>query len=391
VVIGVLGHRIDDLPNARIQEIKDAPVVIAAARLLPQLRTYNPHVVAIAPRLYETLASVDLTAGAVIVASGDPGFFGITRVLTTLVDRDRLRIHPGPSSVSVAFARAALPWDDALVVSAHGRPLNGALAEARNHPKVAFLLSPENPPERLAAALCAEGRDEDTMIVAENLGDDDERISISNPAEVAKGRYSPLSVGIVLAKDAPAIASHATLRFGLPEQQFVHRDAMITKAELRAVILSKLELPSSGRFVDIGAGSGSVSVEVARVAPQLDVVAIDIDPLAIEHVEENAARFEVKLSAVLGNAHTLVPSYAPFDRAFVGGGGIELLRLAVQHCAPGGVVVASFAAIDRAAAAATILGSMIELSVARARRLPDGTHRLVGDNPTFVAWGVVSR
>lgn len=387
IVIGVVGNRLDDLPPARLGELRAAPVVIGAARFRNEVLALNPNFIPIAPRLYDTLAAADLSRGAVVIASGDPGFFGATRVLAGLVGPERLRIHPGPSSVAVAFARLGLPWDDAVVVSAHGRPLDEAIAAAGTNPKVAYLLSPENPAQVLGAALEQLGRGGDAMVVAERLGHLDERITGATVSEIATGSFDPLAVAIVLRAECSPIASAKGISFGAPEEGFAHRNAMITKAELRAVVLSKLDLPSAGRMLDIGAGSGSVGIEAATLAPGVQVVAIESDQKAVEHIRENAARFGVDLTIAEGPAEELVPAYAPFDRAFVGGGGIEVLRSAIRHCHSGGVVVASFASLDRAAAAASLLGELVEVSVARGVTLPDGGIRLRAENPTFVAWG----
>ncbi|MDA8386386.1 MAG: precorrin-6y C5,15-methyltransferase (decarboxylating) subunit CbiE [Actinomycetota bacterium] len=387
ILIGVLGSRLGDLPAARLRDIAEAPVVLGSSRLRSEVLALNPHFVQIAPRMQETLEKTDLSGGAVVLTSGDPGFFGATRLLAAIVGSENLRIHPGPSSASVAFARIGLPWDDAVVVSAHGRSLDDAVAAAGLSPKVAYLLSPENTAQRLAAELSRLGRGDDTMVVAERLGDDDERITTATVAEIATGSYDPLAVGIVLKAGGHPVPPRKGLSFGAGERHFAHRDAMITKAELRAVVLSKLELPEKGRLLDIGAGSGSVGIEAATLQPALEVVAIESSPGAIALIRENAARFGAGITIASGKAEELIAAYAPFERAFVGGGGLDVLRMAATNCSAGGVVVATFASLDRAAEATSLLGSLVEVSVARGVRLPDGGVRLKAENPTFVVWG----
>ncbi|MGC8480735.1 MAG: precorrin-6y C5,15-methyltransferase (decarboxylating) subunit CbiE [Acidimicrobiales bacterium] len=388
IVVGVSG-RIADLPNSRIQEIIDAPIVVGAPRLKTQVDELNARFVPISPRMRETLESLNLEGGGVVLASGDPGFFGATRLLATIFGTERLRIHPAPSSVALAFARCAIPWDDAVVVSAHGRPLSDAIAKGANATKAAYLLSPENPPERLAQELVRLGYAPSGMVVAERLGEPDEAVIKTTVAEAAMGRFDPLSVAIVLSQPQGAVAPNKSLAFGAPDENFVHRDGMITKSEIRAVILSKLALPRSGRLLDIGAGSGSVGIEVSLLSPALDVIAIDSDFQAIAQIKTNAVRQGANITAAHGDAQDLIPAYAPFDRAFVGGGGLDTLRLAIAHCSPGGIIVASYAAIDRAAEAASLLGSLVEVSISRGVRLPDGGTRLQAQNPTFVTWGTV--
>ena len=133
---------------------------------------------------------------------------------------------------------------------------------------------------------------------------------------------------------------------------------------------------------DVGAGSGSVALECADLAPSLDVYALERSP---KELRANARGTAVRV--VEGDAPDALADLPDPDRVFVGGGGLDVLDAAARRLRPGGRVVASYAAIDRAAAAAEHLGHLVEVSVSRGARLPDGSFRLAAENPVFVAWG----
>ncbi len=331
--------------------------------------------------LAEVLDAVAAEDGTVcVLASGDPGFFGIVRPLAERFGPGALEVHPAPSSVSLAFARLGLPWDDAVVVSAHGRPLPDAVAIAASVDKAAVLVSPENTPQALGRALLDAGATHTGVAVCSRLGLDDEQVERTDLAGLAGGTWDPLSVVVLF--HGTGVAALKSLAFGRSDDVYRHRAGMITKAELRAVVLSKLQLPNTGVLWDVGAGSGSVALECAAVAPGLDVYAVDRD---LTELNANARRSTVRV--VGGEAPAALDRLPDPDRVFVGGGGLDVLEAVCSRMRPGGRIVATFAALDRAAAAAERLGHLTQVSLARGRRLPDGSFRLAAENPVFVTWG----
>jgi len=318
--------------------------------------------------------------GVCVLASGDPGFFGIVRPLAERFGPDALEVHPSPSSVALAFARLGLPWDDAAVVSAHGRPLEEAVARVLQADKVAVLVSPENTPAALGRALLDEGASHTGIAVCSRLGLSDERVAHTDLIGLANGDWDPLSVVVFVHGDG--VAATKTLAFGLPDETYAHRAGMITKAEVRAVVLSKLQLPATGVVWDVGAGSGSVALECAAVAPEVDVYAIERDA-----TELRANAVDRPVHVVNGEAPAAFVDLPDPDRVFVGGGGMDVLDAARARVRHGGRVVAAYAALDRAAAAAERLGHLTQVSIARGARLPDGSFRLAAENPVFVVWG----
>jgi precorrin-6Y C5,15-methyltransferase (decarboxylating) len=382
-VVGVSGG--EPVGKEARAAIEAATVVAGAPRLLGTLAPLGARTLPIDGPLTDVVDALGRERGSVcVLASGDPGFFGIVRMLAERFGPERLDVHPAPSSVSLAFARLGLPWDDAAVVSAHGRSLADAALRAARHPKVAVLVSPDTPPEALGRELIALGASHRRAGVCSRLGEPDERVDVVTLAELASGSFDPMSVVVLL--DGDEVAHAPTLEWGRSERHFTARDGLVTKAEVRAVALGKLALPDAGVVWDVGAGSGSVAIEVAALVPGLRVIAIERRADDAARIRANANAHGVTIEVVRGEAPDVLDSLPGPDRAFVGGGGADVLGAVLARLRPGGRVVATFAALDRAAAAYERLGNLVVVSVARGKPLGGGV-RLDAENPVFVAWG----
>ena len=425
-VVGIGDDRVDALCPEGRQALADADVVAGGRRLLalwsswlgspgaaPAGRADTVEIGADTAALARAVRheAVDNGRKVCVLASGDPGFFGVVRALLRVLDRRSLRVLPAPSSVSTAFARLGLPWDDAVVVSAHGRPLAEALRVLRVARKAAVLTSPESPPQSVGAALLDAGASADLVAVCSRLGSGEERVVELSLDELAGGRFDSLSVVVLLGPagrplcgwepsgtdaagggdltgggDVAGVSDRA-LAWGTPEEAFSHRRHMVTKSEVRSVVLGKLALPARGVLWDVGAGSGSVAVECASLRPGLVVIAVEAHAETAARISANALATGVSVHVVAGSAPEALFDLPAPDRAFVGGGGLGVLDAVRARLGEGGRVVATFAALDRAAAAAERLGNLVEVSVGRGERLPDGGWRLAAQNPVFVAWG----
>lgn len=392
-VIGVAGGA---LAPGGAQRLATAALVAGGERQLAAHAPPGVPRVRLAGDLEPALAEMAHARGPVaVLASGDPGFFGIVRRLARRFGGERLEVLPAPSSVALAFARAGLPWDDALVVSAHGRMPRAAVAAARAHPKVAVLTEPGFTPADLARALC--GGPFRRMLVAERLGEPAERVTRGVPAQIARMRFADPNVALVI-DPARAVGPkqagwppRTPAGWALPEERFEHRDGMITKAEVRALALARLG-PGAGDLVwDVGAGSGSVAVECARLGAA--AIAVDRDPAACDRIRANAAAHGVDVQVVEGEAPATLEPLPDPDAVFVGGGGRQLAAVLEGAAARARrAVVVALATVERVAMATERLragGLEVEAVMLQASRLrPLGAgHRLEAANPVFVAWG----
>ncbi|MFD7698435.1 precorrin-6y C5,15-methyltransferase (decarboxylating) subunit CbiE [Streptomyces caelestis] len=335
----------------------------------------------------------------VVLASGDPGFFGIVRALAERFGPERLDVRPGVSSVAAAFARVGLPWDDAVVVSAHGRDPRTAVHLCRARPKVAVLTGPGAGPAELGAALRDTGR---VLVVASALGSAEERVERVTPAEAAVRDWGP-AVSVVLCLDeARALGPVGTVAGGaggpagwaLDGAGFDHRDSMVTTFEVRALALARLG-PRPGELVwDVGAGSGSVAVECARLGAA--VTAVEKAPDGVERVRADAAAHGVDVRVVHGAAPDVLAGLDEDpDAVFVGGGGRALPAI-VTACARRArrTVVVAVAAPDRVPAvreALTDAGLSCDGVLLRSSRLaplPGDVTRPAAAHPVFLLWGI---
>ena len=356
-----------------------------------------------------------------VLASGDPGFFGIVRVLTARGAAPA--VIPAVSSVALAFARLGMPWDDALVLSAHGRDPRPVLAAALGAAKAAILTAPgpEAGPLSFIPALRAAGR---SVYVAECLGGPGERITNVTSGNITSGFADPnlvitfeprprqneehpqentggpsgaaaehrWAVGAFPPGTGPRwMAGHpgAPPGWALMENAFAHRDSMITKAEVRALVLARLG-PGPGRTIwDIGAGSGSVAVECARFGAH--VIAVEADPAQCACIRANAAAHGVAVQVTQGRAPQALSGVLPADAVFVGGGDDTVLA-AVLATRPLRVVV-GLASVDRVRGVRDLLTEQgydaegTALQASRLAPLPSGSVRLSAANPVFVLWG----
>lgn len=400
-VVGVADDRFELLsPEAR-RALVGAAVVVGARRDLALWRSW-PSTARSTAETLETDGDAGAMAAAVrrwadqgravcVLSSGDPGFFGVVRGLLGALDRRALRVLPAPSMVSVAFARLGLPWDDAVVVSAHGRPLADAVTAVRTARKAAVLTAPGVPPEALGAALVEAGTSMDLVAVCERLGSADESVRELTLAQLAAGRFDPLAVVVLVGPGGLPLVGWApgagkVLDWGAGSEPPPGIPGLLATAEMHAVVLGRLALPASGVLWDVG-GGGGVAVESALVRPGLTVLAVEARPEVAARVSTDALARGAAVHVVPGLApEVLAPLPAP-DRAFVGGNDLDVLDAVLDRLRPGGRVVAAFAALDRAAGAAERLGHLVELSVGRGERLPEGGWSLSAQNPVFVAWG----
>ena len=331
----------------------------------------------------------------VVLASGDPGFFGIVRLLGERFGTENLRVLPAVSSVARAFARAGFSWDDAITVSAHGRDPRRAVNACRAHPKVAVLTSPGCGPADLARELQGWGR---TFFVAERLGEPDEHVLWGEAAKIVSMEWRDPNVVLVVDGErvvgtkgwvSPGMSSPGG--WALPEDDFEHRSGMITKPGTRALVLARLG-PGPGDLVwDVGAGSGSVAIECARLGAA--AIAIESDPESCARIRKNAARHDACVRVIEGEAPDALHDLPEPDAVFIGGSGGSFEEI-VKLCAVRArrAVVLTLITLERIVPAGGILsdcGLEVETTLLQASRVKGvgKLHRLAAETPVFVVSG----
>jgi precorrin-6Y C5,15-methyltransferase (decarboxylating) len=332
----------------------------------------------------------------VVLASGDPLFFGIAARLIEAFGPQAVAVHPNVSSLAAAFARIKEPWGGVRIASLHGRGDEAGLFDLlQAEERLAVLTDPQHGPAWLARRMLSAGMTGFRMCVLEALGEKGERVAWLELEQAAAGSFGEPNL-VVLKRRPPDRSARGTLRLGMPEAFFAHEKGLITKSEVRAVALSKLELETGHVLWDLGAGSGSLAVEAALFIKRGRILAVERDPARCGHIRANSRRFGVRnLSVVLAELPAGIRRLPRPDRVFIGGGGSRLAAIiaaAAGRLRPGGILVVNtvlLASVAEALAAlrqAGLNAQSVQIQVSRSRSMPWG-ERLEALNPVWIVWG----
>lgn len=295
-----------------------------------------------------------------ILTSGDPLFFGFGRLLLEEFPPDQITVHPHLSSVQLAFSRIKCAWHDARVISAHGRSLE-ELTQALQQgcEKIAILTDSRNTPQAIAQHVI--GLDlpaEYQLWVCENLAGATERVQafrLAAAIDQPDDAFATLNVVILLReKNFEEGLNLDTLPlFGLPDHSFLSfsdRPGLMTKREIRLLALGELALQPHQIVWDIGAGTGSVSIEIARLCPNSQIYAIEQTAAGMTLIQQNSQRFQVNnIIAVSGKAPEALYELPHPDRVFIGGSSgrlCEILDFCQQRLQPQGTIVLALATLE---------------------------------------------
>ncbi len=350
----------------------------------------------------------------VLLGSGDPLFFGIGRRAVQEFGAETVEIIPDLSSLQIAFSRVKEAWDDALIMSLHAGPnpnkrkrlkydlpdLPGLLD---SYDTVGILTDRQNSPLAIAAFLSKSARPPGALLlyVGERMGYADERVTTGSVQEIAAKTFADPNVLIIRrTASEPADELPPDLpRFGLKEAEIDHSRGLITKDEVRAVSIHALRLPEKGVLWDIGAGSGALSIEAARLCPRLEVFSIERDAEQLGHIEGNKSVFAVRnMTVLVGSAPEALEPLPTPDRVFIGGSGGrigEIIDVICRRMATGIVVInaATLETLNEACNGLERGGFRVRISeVSVARSKPLGNKRLMAAlNPVFVIAGEKNR
>lgn len=290
----------------------------------------------------------------VVLASGDPLYFGIGRLLTEAIARPQLVFVPHLSSVQLAFNRLGLPWQSATVVSVHGRSVEELERVLRQgQTPIAVLTDPQWTPGAIAQFLLdVQLPAQYHITVCSRLGAVDETIW-SGSWEEAIAQAFPSPNVVILERGQEPLPLEDLPLLGLPDaafHTFADQPGLITKQEIRALAIAQLQVAPHHTLWDIGAGTGSMSIELARLLPTAHIVAIEKTAAGITLIRQNCQRFGVNnITVVQTQAPSGLADLPPPDRIFLGGGGAalaEILAVCGDRLLPGGMLVANFATLE---------------------------------------------
>lgn len=293
-----------------------------------------------------------------VLVSGDPLFFGLGRLLLAEFPPEKLAFHPHLNSIQLAFNRIKIPWQDARIISAHGRSPDELIRALRQGAdKIAVLTDNLNTPQAIADLIASLDLPSSYQFwVCENLGGETERVQKLSPNALDSYQFSPLNV-VVLLRELQDPAQSLNLSdlplFGIPDRLFLSygdRPGLMTKREVRMLVLGELGLQGDRVIWDIGAGTGSVSVEIARMCPSSTVYAIEKTAAGTSLIEQNCRRFQVNnIISIHGEAPAILNHLRSPDRIFIGGSGgnlAEILGTCSIRLAPGGAMVLALATLE---------------------------------------------
>lgn len=413
--IHVIGIGFKPLEKDASSAVLQSDAVLVNSRLLEVFKGYKEYEsvrdkILVHGSVYETLDYIGdnyKEEKLSLLAAGDPMFFGIGRLVIERLGQEDVVVCPDLSSMQIAFSRVKETSNNALLISLHGGPdpkkrrqmeydiseLPGLISA---HGKVGILTDKVNSPEIIAETIKSAHPD-CTFYVCEKLGYQDEQIIKGTPEEISKGSFEHPNVVIIVQRlhTVGAIHELPLPMFGLKEDEIQHSKGLITKDEVRAVTIHNMRLPREGVLWDIGAGSGSVSIEAALLCPSLKVFAIEKNDEQIKYITRNKNSFKTSNVEIIQGAapHVLDDLPVP-DRIFIGGsaGKLNAIVSAASKKMTSGIIVINAATIETLNDAVKGLGengftvNISEVSVSRSKTIGNKRH-MSALNPVFIVSG----
>lgn len=392
-LIGMGSGRPENLTLQGLAALRQADLILGARRLLAVLPagcTEN-RAAAYRPDEVAELLQTSGAENAVLVYSGDTGFYSGASSMMEKLEALGVRawVLPGLSSIQLLAAALGRPWQGWNLVSAHGRTCD-PVAECMQGRPTFFLTGGSEDPATLCAQLEAEGFGDMQAVVGQCLGTPEEKLFRGSVKELAAGRFNSLSVLLVEAVEGlPRRAP------GLPDEAFERGDVPMTKQEVRAAVLAKLAVRPEDILWDVGAGTGSVSVELALAAPRGRVYAVECRPEGCALIKANREKFRTRnLVLVEGLAPAALSDLPAPDAVFIGGskGSLAAIVDAALDKNPDARICVSAIALETlsaAVAALTAKGRTVQVShiaVSRAKAV-GGLHLMMAQNPIYLITG----
>lgn len=389
-LIGVGMGSPETMTVGALEAIKACPVLVGARRLLePWTESHDCVPLIAGADIAEYIGKVQEGPVGVLL-SGDTGFYsGAKRLWTLLLDHEVITI-PGISSMSYLSAKLHVDWQDVKIVSAHGRSHN-VVGEIQRNERTFALTGGNTKAQDICRELTDRGLGNVKVSVGERLSYSDERVVTGTASELAEQEFEDLSV---LLAENPDPVVRPWNGSGLPDDAFLRGDVPMTKEEVRTLALSKLRLNEDSVVWDVGAGTGSVSIECALSCPAGRVFAVEKKEAALALLAENKARFHASnLTIVGGTAPEALEELPAPDRVFLGGTSGELSEIldVIFRKNPAARVVCTAVTLETVAEAARLFAGlegadMVQVSATRTRQA-GRYHLMDAQNPVWIFSG----
>lgn len=387
-LVGIGMGNPDTLTVQALHVIEKSDCLIGAKRMLDSIAGEKPRFFCCDANGIAGYLEQHLEYHAVaVLLSGDVGFYsGAKRLTEVLVNHD-VELICGVSSVQYLCAKRQLSWEDAAFVSLHGRQQN-LLAAVLQHKKTFVLTGGENTPASLCTLLTESGLGDTTVTVGERLSYPEEKITTASAKELANQSFAPLSA--MLVENFSANRDYQT--HGISDEEFIRADVPMTKQEIRHLAVEQLKIKEDDIVYDVGAGTGSVSIEIAKRCPGCKVYAIEKNPAAVELICQNIKRFSCHNVLVTpGQAPQALQELPAPDKVFIGGSSGELTDIfqTILNKNPKTEFVITAVSLETIAQVTQCIknfrlqADITQISSARTRKL-GSYHMFTGQNPVMI-------
>lgn len=399
-IIGIGINGKDDLSNKALEIIESSDILFGGERHLSYFPHFKGERFAIKSNLKDVVQHIkeNRNKKITVLASGDPGFYGIADYLIKNLGKDNIEIIPNISSMQWAFAKIKETWHDAEIVSSHGRGIENIIEAARHNNKIGIFTSSGDEPKKIAEALIKSNLNNFTAYICENIGSPDERIELYSLKDIAAKTFSPLNIMILIKSDAGVFnAEQLDSVFGFPDICFSHSNGLITKEEIRAISLAKMRLIDDSVVWDIGACSGSVAIEAGRIAKRGKVYAIEKKHERIEQIMENIKNFSMNnIEVIEGEAPDCLKGLPEPDAVFIGGSSGRLktiLEVCSKSMKSKGCIIINAITLDTLKTATDSLKwlsmpfEIVSVNIAKSKGISDSIF-FEAQNPVYIISGV---
>lgn len=314
------------LPKAIEKEVIHCDVLIGGVRALELFPAFSGETFRVDRDLEATIQTIQKSLSEKkhvgILVSGDPGFYSLLPLIRRTFPEENLQVFPGISSLQFAFARAGVPWQEAELVSAHGRSLGSLPLNVRK--PLGVLTGGENTPQRIAQYYCDYGFNP-RISVGNSLSYPHEAWVETTAQDLAVSDDNFFNAVMIITPESHPTGSlsekyQGPYSLGIPDEEFLRGKVPMTKSEIRVQVLAKAKITAKTRILDVGAGTGSISVEAALLAHEGCVFAVEEDPEGHELILQNQEKFQVSnLRLIRGTAPDALAGIPPVDVCFIGG------------------------------------------------------------------------